>query len=88
MPAWLERLPGRVLAYQTVFVEYLPPEVRAAYEAGMRRWSARPGVAWVELETGEGGAPAPARIRVHRAGETAELGACEYHPTVVHMHPY
>lgn len=42
-----------VLAYQTVVRDYLPPEARREYEAGMERWVAtqRPGQAlWIELE--------------------------------------
>lgn len=85
IPRWLEQLGRRALAFQTVFVEYLPPEVRARYEAGMRRWlAARPDSAWVELETGPG-AHGPAVIRLHRAGSVRVLASCEYHPKVVHL---
>ncbi|MBI2388335.1 MAG: DUF2332 family protein [Deltaproteobacteria bacterium] len=85
MPSWLERLDRRALAMQTVFVEYLPPDVRARYEAGMRRWlAARPDCAWVELETGPG-AHGPAVIRLHRATGATVLASCEYHPRVVHL---
>lgn len=58
-----------VVAYQTVMADYLLPETRFAYEAGMRDWVLRhPGRAlWVELERAPKGSPGPAELRVHLA---------------------
>jgi hypothetical protein len=80
-----------VLAYQTVMRDFLEPEERTEYEAGMRNWVAThpPGDAlWVELE----GAP-DATDREHAAAIVAhvrapdgrvrrlELARCGFHPT-------
>jgi hypothetical protein len=58
-----------VIAYQTVMADYLLPETRFAYEAGMRDWLLRhPGRAlWVELERAPKCSPGPAKLRVHLA---------------------
>jgi hypothetical protein len=96
-PAELALLPSDAfaLAFQSIFVEYLPPNARAAYEGGMSRWLAsRPRAAmWITFET----APPQERARVSRAGEaprpveilarTADgsfsIGFCGYHPASV-----
>jgi hypothetical protein len=85
MPSRLDALTarGRVLAYQTVFIEYLPAETRSAYEAGMRAFLARhpERAMWTELEGAPRGSPGPAEIRVHTAAGDRVLASCEYHPT-------
>jgi hypothetical protein len=84
-----------VIAYQTVVRDYLAPDERGEYEAGMRAWLATrpPGQAlWIELEgAAEGGEP-PAAIAVHvrpprGAPRTIELGRCAFHPSVVRRNP-
>jgi hypothetical protein len=82
-----------VLAYQTVFVEYLSPEDRAAYQAGMRAWLETRGsrAVWVEFERASSETlvvdsargPNPVAIRAHTASATFILGSCEYHPTSI-----
>jgi hypothetical protein len=54
-----------VLAYQTMSIEYFPPEERAAYGAGMRSWLASaPNGCWLELERDAAGDRSwPAAIR-------------------------
>ena len=84
-----------VIAYQTVVRDYLAPEERGEYEAGMRAWLAThpPGHAlWVELEGEVDGAELPATIAVHarehRGGlRTIELGRCAFHPSIVRRNP-
>jgi hypothetical protein len=94
MPAWLEglsvRMPdARVLAYQSIFAEYLVPEARARFEAAMRSWVvSHPGRAvWLQFETAPRGAPGPVRITatVPKSGPADDLviGASEYHPTSI-----
>lgn len=97
MPAFLERVTSehpsaRVVAVQTAFIDYLPPEVRAPFEAGMRAWlAAHPErAAWVGLETAEAvvhdassGLRFPAEIRLRRATGTFTLAWAEWHPVVV-----
>ncbi len=80
-----------VLAYQTVMRDYLPPQERAEYAAGMRAWlSAQPpGQAlWVELEAAgpEASPEEPAAIIAHvrpPAGAVKDLvlAGCGFHPT-------
>jgi hypothetical protein len=87
-PARIERAlaahpEARVLAYQTVVRDYLPNDVRAAYERGMRVLPAR--ALWIELELG-GAGTSPAltcSITAHEAGEVRLLGHCGYHPSAV-----
>jgi hypothetical protein len=81
-----------VLAYQTVFVEYLPPATRAAYEAAMTGWLAQyPGRAlWARLESTIPPEPTlPAALELDRAvGERVEryrLARCEFHPLVLQL---
>jgi hypothetical protein len=79
-----------VIAYQTVMRDFLAPEERTEYEAGMRAWLAThpPGrTLWVELEEGAAGRDAenPAALTAHvRAPtgevETLELARCGFHP--------
>ncbi|HEY6098753.1 MAG TPA: DUF2332 family protein [Anaeromyxobacter sp.] len=77
-----------VIAFQTVVRDYLAPEEREAYVAGMHAWLAThpPGKAlWIELETLDGGGDPPAGILAHvRAPGGAlrriVLGRCGYHP--------
>jgi hypothetical protein len=82
MPAHLERIalehPGDfVLAYSTVFIEYVRPEERTAFAAGMRSWLTRfvGQSVWVELEAGTGeitpDLPAEIRATLCRGGSTA-----------------
>jgi hypothetical protein len=82
--------PGAVIiAYQTVFIEYLG-SAAAPYLAGMRRWlTATPNALWVELELADKPSreyPALMRATVRDpAGRlrTVPLARCGYHPTVV-----
>jgi len=79
-----------VLAYQTVVRDFLSPDDRAEYEAGMRSWLATqpPGHAlWIELEAASDGAgpEAPAELVAHlrsRSGalEDLALARCGFHP--------
>lgn len=86
-----------VIAYQTVVRDYLSPDERAEYTAGMRDWLAThpPGrTLWVELEGAqEDGGPGPpcalaAHVRVP-GGEvrTLILARCGYHPDVLEPDP-
>jgi len=79
-----------VLAYQTMSIEYFPPEERAAYAAGMRAWLASaPNGCWLELERDAAGDRSwPAAIGATfatGAGEVARvrLARCGYHPRLV-----
>jgi hypothetical protein len=102
VPARLDLLastePGAlVLAYQTVVRDYLPPEERAEYEAGMREWLATHPAGralWVELEGGRDPASpdlACALVAHVRApgGEVRDLALarCGYHPAVLRPDP-
>jgi hypothetical protein len=106
-PVWARNVPARldllsaseldalVIAYQTVMRDYLSPDERDEYAAGMHGWLAThpPGRAlWVELENVPG-ATDPARataivahVRGGAAGrvESLELARCGYHPSVLH----
>jgi hypothetical protein len=82
-----------VLAYQTVMRDYLDPDERDEYEAGMCNWlgAHTPGQAlWIELEAGEAvreaDAEQAAAIVAHvraPSGElrSLELARCGFHPT-------
>jgi hypothetical protein len=80
-----------VIAYQTVMRDYLDPEERDEYEAGMRTWVAThpPGHAlWVELEGAPDGAgwEQAAAIVVHARAPGGEvlrfaLARCAHKPT-------
>lgn len=81
-----------VIAYQTVVRDFLSPDERAEYTAGMNDWLAThpPGQAlWVELELDPGGGPElPCALAAHlRApgGEvrTLVLARCSYHPALL-----
>jgi hypothetical protein len=74
-----------VLAYQSIFVEYLDAATRADYERSTQEWlHGRPGRAlWVEFETAPPGEAGPVTIRAHTSGETFVLAQCEYHPASV-----
>jgi hypothetical protein len=87
-----------VLACQTVMRDYMPPEERAEYEAGMREWLAAqpPGRAcWVTLEAAPGephGGAEAAALTAHvrdAAGEVRalELGRCGFHPERIVRRP-
>ena len=80
VPARLAMLPGPVVAYQTLVRDYLPPDVAAAYDAGMRAWVG-PGRMWVELEYVPGGAPCGI-VRHDERGDTL-IATCGYHPTAL-----
>jgi hypothetical protein len=80
-----------VLAYQTIVRDYLEPDERVEYEAGMRAWIGThpPGQAlWIELEKVRNGGETPAAIVAHvRAPlgdlRTLELARCSYHPSAI-----
>ena len=81
-----------VLAYQTIVLAYLEPDVRAAYVAGMNAWlESRPrGQAlWMELEMApETDAPVHALITAHAKSSdgtvrSLEIARCGYHPVEV-----
>ena len=84
-----------VIAYQTIFIEYLPSDVRRAYVDGMHTWLAesRHPAAWVELElTREPSRHSPAELRATFRGKdedlhTAVLARCGYHPGAVDTQP-
>ena len=91
MPAWLEGLSGRqpqarVLAYHSIFAEYLLPEARARFDTAMHAWVQRHGgrAMWVQFETAPKGAPGPVRltasIEISGSVKTLGIGTCEYHP--------
>jgi hypothetical protein len=92
IPAALPRT-GLVLAYQTVFIDYVEPAARAAYVEGMRAWlAAAPSALWVELESGAQATPEwPAVIRATTRGpdslETLVLARCAFHPSVIDPDP-
>ncbi len=84
-----------VIAYQTIFIEYLAADARRAYVDGMHTWlarSARPAM-WVELElTREPSRHSPAELRATFRGSdddlhTAVLARCGYHPGAVDVQP-
>ncbi len=98
MPAWVEALSSRlpevcILAYQSIFAEYLVPEARASFETAMRAWVVRHEgrTVWARFET----APrtAPSRGLVHltatfgRSGAAEErvVSGSEYHPSSVNV---
>jgi hypothetical protein len=80
-----------VLAYQTVTRDFLAPDEREEYEAGMRAWLATHPVGhalWVELEGAPDAGREPAtaaaiiaHVRSDGAGiRTLELARCGFHP--------
>jgi hypothetical protein len=95
MPAVLARVTAEnpddfVLAYSTVFFEYLLPDEKAAFRSGMHAWLGRTPdrTLWVELEAtrGEITPELPAEIRATRASSSApgavttvRLARCDYH---------
>jgi hypothetical protein len=93
MPAHLERLAlahetDFVLAYSTVFFEYLRPDEKRAFSEGMQAWLARfpERTVWVELEAGSGEITPthPAEVRATRSREgTVRLARCDYHSTAL-----
>jgi hypothetical protein len=86
-----------VIAYQTVVRDYLAPDERDEYAAGMQGWLSThpPGRAlWIELEGGPPQAdPAlPSELAVHVRGadgpvQRLGIARCGYHPTVLHRDP-
>jgi hypothetical protein len=83
-----------VLAYQTIFVDYLPADVRRAYEDGMARViaGAQPGsMVWLtlELDADEPGVQRhPAALRATARGRDGAIASwtlarCGYHPREV-----
>jgi len=77
-----------VLAYQTVFREYLEAMVRAAYLDGMADWIAsapKSCALWIELEVApEPTREHPAALIAHvREGQTLVIGRCSFHPDVI-----
>lgn len=93
VPARLPR-PGandpRVIAYQTIMRDYVPPDELRLYSEGMRQWlaaCARGAALWVELEVSEDarrGGP-PAAVVAHARGADGairafRLASCEPHP--------
>lgn len=92
MPAWLERYSEEhpdlvVLAFQTVFAEYLPPDVRAAYLDRMKAWVAGSPQSrlWVELERAPKDSPGPAELRAHFGDRSVVFASCDYHPLVINI---
>lgn len=92
MPAWLERYsqahPERVvLAFQTVFTEYLPADARRSYVEGMKAWVVGDPQSrlWVELERAPKDNPGPAELRAHFGGRSVVFASCEYHPLVINI---
>lgn len=92
MPAWLESFSKAnpalvVLAFQTVFAEYLSPAVRRAYVDGMKAWVAGDSQSrlWVELERAPKDGPGPAELRAHFGERSLILGSCEYHPAAINI---
>jgi hypothetical protein len=93
MPARLHAIaastkpPARVVAYQTVFRDYLLAEDAERFDASMRGWLGawRDRSLWCELEQPSHGGPGPAELRVHAAFSvgirTLVLGSGEFHPT-------
>jgi hypothetical protein len=82
----------RAIAYQSVMHDYLPAEVRARYEGGLREWlrASDPWAAlWLELELAEGGTEAEtafaltAHLRVGDEPESIVLARSGPHPRVV-----
>jgi hypothetical protein len=78
------------LVYQTVVIDYLPADVRAAYVAGMEAYLARaPEAVWLQLEQEPGPDPAfPAAIRATLRGRgdsvaSLVLARTGYHPATV-----
>jgi hypothetical protein len=83
-----------ILAYQTVFIDYVPAEARAHYQAGMEQWLARtPDAVWIQLEAStSASAPLPMALRATLRGHartvrTILLGHCGYHPSAVDADP-
>jgi hypothetical protein len=82
---------ARVLAYQSLMIDYLPRVTRDSYVRGMRAWLAQaPNALWVELEQ-QTGAPEelPVVIRATFRGggddvHTVTLARCGYHPTALY----
>ena len=101
MPARLEAatrdLPAEtiVLAYQTIFIEYLPADVRRAYVDGMHTWLVQSPrrTLWIELElTREPSRHSPAELRASYRGKDWDLhnvvlARCGYHPAAVDVQP-
>jgi hypothetical protein len=92
MPAWLERYSLAhpelvVLAFQTVFAEYLPPEALRFYLEGMKAWVAGDSHSrlWVELERAPEGCPGPAELKAHFGERSVVVASCEYHPLVINI---
>ena len=86
---------ARLLAYQTIMRDYLPPAVRDEMAEGMRRWllAHPPGRAlWVELEQDDA-EQAPDRaiaLTSHVVDATGELSSlalarCHPHPRILHV---
>jgi hypothetical protein len=83
-----------VIAYQTVFIEYLSPAASAAYVAGMRGWLQRaPAAVWLELEGADppvGRWPALLRATARDPGgalRMAVIARCGYHPSTIAPEP-
>jgi hypothetical protein len=87
----------RVLAYQTVMRDYLPPAELERYRQGMRKWlrDGDPNSAlWIELEVTpearDGGPPSAITVHTHGGGGTLEslvLAYCSPHPLVIDVQP-
>jgi hypothetical protein len=84
-----------ILAYQTIFIEYLAADVRRAYVDGMHSWlvqSPRRAL-WIELElTREPSRHSPAELRATFRGKdwdlhSVVLARCGYHPASVDVQP-
>jgi hypothetical protein len=84
-----------VIAYQSIFIEYLASDVRRAFVDGMHTWLSQPRRRrlWVELElTREPSRHSPAEMRATFRGRdedlhTVVLARCGYHPGAVDVQP-
>jgi hypothetical protein len=83
-----------IVAYQTVFIDYVPAAARAHYVGGMEHWLSRtPGAVWIQLEASTlPHPPLPLALRATLRGHTRTvrtvlLGHCDYHPTAIAPDP-
>ena len=94
MPAHLERLAAenptaRVLAYHTIFAEYLAPDDRASFDHEMEAWLRRhpTRAIWVAFESAAPRTPGPAALRVRLDDRSFLLASSDYHPRSLALLP-